>query len=601
MELGALSPDEGVDLLLGGRQEIDENLKTAKKIIRRLGGLALAIDQAGAYIAHRRISPHRLHGFLETYEAQRKEILSYTPSSLWEYGSMQSHVEEDHTKAINAFTTWEISLKQLIRDNPKQKEAMIRLLTLSAYFNPARIEELLFRNYWAALQDRGDLKSRDRWWRHNLEPLKQSPQSNVDKAHAPWLRAIGTRTNAGKTTPPHHETTDHWDTEQFWELLTKMHNLSLVQNTEKDAQGASFSLHPLVRDWLQHRDQMIDHQQYLTEGFEILGSTAKIYNKGRTKSSIDQRAALVSHIDACMLNDEHLSEPHKHLGNEETSYETADVLATLCFNHGRYESAEKLLHRITENVNAHISYFTFFSHVLIVHGKSEQVVELNYRCQQYRENTLDERHPDRLAFESYLSEALGNSGRYDEAEPLQRKTLRLRREVLGELHKDTITSIAALAWTLYRQQKFENSEALAREALQLCESTLLEDDEITLSSTNILALALQCQSQMNEAEKLLRKVVQKWEHLRGERHPVTLTSKHSLAWILKSTKKDEAEKLYRYLVQTCKEVLRKGHPDTLKSMKRLADLLRKDGRDEEAKKIMQERADIMQAAENTAG
>ena len=151
MELGALSPDEGVNLLLRGRQEIDENLKTAKEIIRRLGGLALAIDQAGAYIAHRRIPPRRLQEFLEMYEAQRKEIMSFVPSSLWEYGSIQIHVEEDHTKAINVFTTWEISLKQLLGDNPQQKDAMIRFLTLSAYFNPARIEELLFRNYWAAL------------------------------------------------------------------------------------------------------------------------------------------------------------------------------------------------------------------------------------------------------------------------------------------------------------------------------------------------------------------------------------------------------------------------------------------------------------------
>ena len=602
MELGPLNPDEGVNLLLRGctRQGIDENLEIATEIIRRLGGLALAIDQAGAYIAHRRIPPHRLQEFLETYEAQRKEIMSFTPSSLWEYGSMQSHVEEDHTKAINAFTTWEISLKQLLRDNPQQKDAIIRLLTLSAYFNPVRIQEILFRNYWAALQDRDDLKSRDTWWRQILKSLKQSQQNNVGKAHAPWLRAIGTKTDAGKMTSPHHETTDHWDTAQFWDLLTKIHNLSLVQNIEKDAQGASFSFHPLVRDWLQHRGQLIDHQQYLTEGFEILGSTAKFYNRHRTKSSIDERAALVSHIDACMLIDEHLSEPHKQLGNEETSYSAALVLATVCFNYGRYDLSEKLLHRITENVNAHISYFTFFSHVLIVHGKSEQVIELNHRCQQYRENTLDERHPDRLAFESYLSEALGNSSRYDEAEALQRKTLRLRREVLGELHEETIISIAALAWTLYRQQKFEDSEALAREALQLCKSTLPEDDEVTLNTMNNPALALQCQRQLNEAEKLLRKVLSKWQQLLGERHPVTVRTMHNLALILESTKKDEAEELYRYVVQTSKEVLRKGHPDTLISMKCLADLLLKDGRDEEAREIMQERAHLRQAAESTA-
>lgn len=599
MELGPLNLDEGVNLILRGctPQEIDENLENAKEIIRRLGGLALAIDQAGAYIAHRRIPPHGLQEFLETYEAQRKEIMSFVPSSLWEYGSIQSHVEEDHTKAINVFTTWEISLKQLLRDNPQQKDAIIRLLTVSAYFNPARIEEELFRNYWAALQNRDDLKSRETWWSQILKSLKQSQQNNVDKAHAPWLRAIGTKIDVGKQTSSHHEIPDQWDTGHFWDMLRKIHNLSLVQNIEKDAQGASFSLHPLVRDWLQHRGQMIDHKPYLTEGFEILGSTAKIYRK---IISIDESAALVSHIDACMLNEEHLSEPQKHIGREETSYHTANDLSSACYRHGRCDLSEKLLHRITRNVNAHISYFTFFSKMLIIEGKDEQVVKLIDRCQQYRENTLDEKHPDRLAFMSTLSMALSNLGRYDEAEPLQRKTLRLRQEVLGCIHRDTLESMSELAFSLYGQKKFEDSEALAREALQLCESTLPEDDEITLIIMGKLAMVLQGQSQLNEAETLQRKVLGKWQHLRGEKHLITLLSMHNLALILESTKKNEAEELYRYAVQTRKEVLRKGHPSTLISMKQLAALLQKDGRDEEANEIMQERADIMQAAESIA-
>ena len=601
MELGALSPDEGVNLLLRGRQEIDENLKTAKEIIRRLGGLALAIDQAGAHIAHRRIPPHRLQEFLETYEAQRKEILSYTPSSLWEYGSMQSHVEDDHTKAINAFTTWEISLKQLLRDDPQLGDAVIRFLTLSAYFNPARIEELLFRNYWAAFHERDDLSSKRTRWRHIRKSLKKkSQESNVHKAHAPWVRAIGTKIDVGKKTSSHHKTTDHWDTEHFWDMLTKIHNLSLVQNIEKDAQGASFSLHPLVRDWLQHRGQLIDHQQYLAEGFEILRSTANIYNESWWGISIDQKAALVSHVDACMLNEEHLSESHKQLGNEETSYETVDELAALCFHHGRYESVETLFRRVTKNENAHINRFTNFSLVLIAQGKDEQVLELGHRCRQYRENTLDEKHPDRLAFMSLLSQALVHLRRYDEAEPLQRKTLRLRQEVLGELHRYTLESMSDLAYSLYRQNKLGDSEALAREALQLCESTLTEDDTLTLMVTDLLSVALQGQSQLNEAETLQRKVLGKRQLLRGERHPSTLKSMYNLALTLESTKKDEAEELYRYVVQTLKEVLRKGHPNTLESMRNLAILLKKDGRDEEANEIMQERADIMQAAESTA-
>ena len=383
-------------------------------------------------------------------------------------------------------------------------------------------------------------------------------------------------------------------------MLTKIYNLSLVENIEKDAQGASFSLHPLVRDWLQHRGQLIDHQQYLAEGFEILRSTANIYNESWWGISIDQKAALVSHVDACMLNEEHLSESHKQLGNEETSYETVDELAAVCFYHGRYELVETLFRRVTKNENAHITCFTNFSLVLIAQGKDEQVLELGHRCRQYRENTLDEKHPDRLAFMSRLSQALVHLRRYDEAEPLQRKTLRFRQEVLGELHRHTLESMSDLAFSLYSQNKLEDSEALARKALQLCKSTFPEDADITLTVMDTLAVALAGQSQLTEAETLQRKVLGKWQHLQGERHPLTLTSMYNLALTLESTKKDEAEELYRYVVRTEKKVLRKGHPETPKSMKCLARLLRKDGRAEEANAIMQERADIMQAAESTA-
>ncbi|KAI4263695.1 MAG: hypothetical protein L6R42_001169 [Xanthoria sp. 1 TBL-2021] len=604
MELGALSPNEGVNLLLRGysRQEIAGNLKTAKEIISRLGGLALAIDQAGAYIAHRRVPPHQLHGFLETYETQRKEIMSYTPSHFWEYGSMQTLGKDDRTKAINAFTTWEISMKQLIKDNPRQKDAIVRFLRLSAYFNPARIEESLFRNHWAKFQSRNDvpLKRAQSRQIRNFFKRKESQASNANDTRASSLYTTGTNSDLGQGDLSHQKPEDQWDPDRFWDLLTKIHNLSLVQNIEKDTQGASFSLHPLVRDWLQHRGQLIDHQQYVAEGFGILRSTASIHLQYHTRISIDQRAALLSHIDACMLNDEHLSEPHKHLGNEETSYDTADVLAGVYYQHGRYDSAENLMIRITKNENAHIIYFTKLSQVLTTQVKHEQVVELSHRCQQYRENTLNERHPDRLAFTSVLSSALLNLGRYDEAESLQWKTLRLQQEVLGQSHGNTLESMSDLAYSLYRQTKFEESEALAREALQLCESNLPKNDETTLRIMEVLALVLRSQSRFDEAEVIQRRLVVEWQQSLGIEHPVTLIGMHNLAWILESTKKDEAAELYRHVVQRKKKVLRKGHPNTLNSMGSLADLLRESGRDEEADEIKREIADFKRAAEGVA-
>ncbi|KAL8977024.1 MAG: hypothetical protein Q9205_007094, partial [Flavoplaca limonia] len=612
VELGAMSPEEGVNLLLRGcsRPEIDQNLDTAKDIVLRLGGLALAIDQAGAYIAHRRIPPAELGNFLKSFETQREEILSYTPSSVWEYGSMQNGREEDQTKAISAFTTWEMSLKELIRIKPREKEAIIHFLGLSAYFNPDKIEESLFRDYWVKIQKRKEPSKevppeRTQWRRIFKSNKKRKPrESNVNNMRTHWLYAIAVRSwhkndteqNGSSGQRPEFQ----WNHDHYCDLLTEIHNLSLVQSLETNIEGASFSLHPLVRDWLLRRDKLIGHQHYMDEAFAIIGSNAPVSEQEFWNLSIDQRGALLSHIDSCMLNDELLSGRKNRIGIGERTYRTAGKLAYLYRLQGRYDPAEVLLRRITENVDAGITYFTEHSYALALQGEFERVVEMSYKCREYREKALEERNPKRLDFETELSNALVQLGRYNEAEQIQRRTLQLKQETLGNTCPETMRSMNDLAYSLYRQDRNEEAETLAREAHELCETHMSENDESGSgwSTMQILAWTLQRQGRIDEAEKIQREVVQARQLHLGMEHPGTLGVMHNLAFILEATKKDEAEELYRYVIQTRKKVLRKGHPYTLKSMKRLADLLREEGKDEEADDIEREIADLRKAAQS---
>ena len=79
-----METEEGVMLLLCRYNSIDiqpQHRIAASRIVERLGGLALAIDQAAAYIKYKRILLDRLEDFLTTYEAERQKILSYTPKN----------------------------------------------------------------------------------------------------------------------------------------------------------------------------------------------------------------------------------------------------------------------------------------------------------------------------------------------------------------------------------------------------------------------------------------------------------------------------------------------------------------------------------------
>lgn len=62
---------DGVNLLLRGYLNINVNdhIEEGIKIVIRLGGLALAIDQAAAYIQHKKLLIERLANFLTLYEA----------------------------------------------------------------------------------------------------------------------------------------------------------------------------------------------------------------------------------------------------------------------------------------------------------------------------------------------------------------------------------------------------------------------------------------------------------------------------------------------------------------------------------------------------
>ena len=165
---------EGVGLLLHGHShgDIQHNFGTALKIVQRLGGLALAIDQAAAYIRYRHISLDELGEFITMYDQQREQILSYTPAPFWEYCTVQIHGEEDRNKAINAFTTWEMSLEQLDRDKSIDKNEVTRFLMVSAFFNPVRIEEWLFRTRWE--NDRTQ-------WLHVLGVIDDHTNSQEDR------------------------------------------------------------------------------------------------------------------------------------------------------------------------------------------------------------------------------------------------------------------------------------------------------------------------------------------------------------------------------------------------------------------------------------
>ncbi|KAI4178722.1 MAG: hypothetical protein LQ346_007354 [Caloplaca aetnensis] len=670
MKVPGLSPEEGVTLLLHGHKDsdIETNSVTALKIVERLGNLALAIDQAAAYIRYRRMLPEQLEKFLDIYETQRERILKYTPTDFWEYSTMQIHGEEDQSRAITAFTTWEMSLDQLKSRPSLANVELLRLLTVSSYFNTARIEESLFRDYWEANDDQaqwlGDLgtkytTAKDELGhdqnneyaegakaRSDLSPKANSVAGTSFKRSLKSVSRFHSRSNQKRDNhqPVTKKRSNEWDPDRFWAVLHTLHTSSLVQDLELDAEGAAFSLHPLIRDWLQLREPAHARRRYREESFSVLSHSA-IVGRGIGQTTWAQRRPLVAHIDACMSNDERVSMPQDRFGSEIANCGTASTLAIFYRVVGRPKASEEILRRVVERRVAYLGeehhdlLQSFYDLGTVLYNQdrnreAEQVVRHTLRL---RARALGERHPLTLQVMSLLgiilraqkksleaesifreslqlqvkisgkehrdtippvlalARSLSYQGKHDEAEELSRHAVRLCEEKFGEEHPQTQEAIQYLASALFEQAKFDEAEARYLQCLHLCEVLYGMENWCTANTLQKLGFVYQKQGNLDDTEAVLRPANEALRDSLGEENRLTQLSTFSLAFLMRDQHKYvEAQMLLCRSLEVQRKSLGRGHADTLETMALLADVLRTQDKHDEADELDRERLELEQ-------
>src|SRR5437667_11709168 len=129
-----MSQDTGALFLLRRASLVEENaslhmassfdVPQARQITRELGGLPLALDQAGAYIEE---VPSSLTDYLSLYLTQRSELLK-------ERGGLVN----DHPQPVSI--TWLMCFSKVEEKNPTAAD----LLRMSAFLAPDAIPEELF-------------------------------------------------------------------------------------------------------------------------------------------------------------------------------------------------------------------------------------------------------------------------------------------------------------------------------------------------------------------------------------------------------------------------------------------------------------------------
>ncbi|MBV9689657.1 MAG: DUF2225 domain-containing protein [Ktedonobacteraceae bacterium] len=624
-----------------GRREqaTPQQQSEAQAIVNELGGLPLAIDQAGAYIEETKCS---LADYLALYRTRRRELLQ-----------RRSRLRSDHPEPVT--TTWSLSFQRVEQANP----AAADLLRLCAFLAPDAIPEEIFtegashlgpvlspvasdgyalnaaieelrlyslvkrnsedktlsvhRLVQAVLQDSMDEATQRRWTERALHAVEQAfPVVDVTRlsdveSYLPHAQASLGRVTNDKSTPPETARLLNQIAFYFYEraLYTEAEPLYRrgLEIREQRVEGE----HPDTACNLNNLAALYSKQGKYEQAEPLYQQALAIYERvlggehPEMASSLNNLAALYSeqgkYEQAEPLLKRALAVCERILGAEhpETA-QSLNSLAMLYSKQGKYEQAEPLYQQalaIYERVlgGEHPETASSLNNLAMLYseqGKYEQAEPLLRQALAICERILGAEHPETAQSLNNLAALYSEQGKYEQAERLLERALEIRGRVLGKEHPEMASSLNNLAALYSEQGKYEQAEPLLKRALAVCERILGAEHPETARSLNNLAMLYYEQNRYEQAEPLLKRALEIREEVQGAEHPETASSLNNLAALYSEQGKyEQAEPLLRQALAVCERILGAEHPETARSLNNLATLYSEQGKYEQAEPLYQ--------------
>lgn len=552
-----MAHDGGASLLLNQLDNDHFDLTTqqkAQEIVEVLGGLALAIDQANTYLKYKKME---LTNFLHEYQTRKNEVLSFTPGKIWEY--CKSDGQRD--QALTAYTTWQMSFDLVERENPERKQWVADFLVVSSYFDPFRISEELFSIYWAKAKIPFpwlSLFSEVAHSKHDFEAeLDNSCTSKRPRLPQRLLPPYSTRRESlPKVEEPrrikrklpreaHHQTRE-WKSDRFWQVIMDLHQVSLIQSVQpaSSANSAYFSIHPLIRDWLQLKGDGKQQEKSFSEAIDLI---SRVSHYDLLGLSLNFRLEVLTHMDSCMAS-QHLLPPPLILGNRKTGKQTMAFIH-LYSKQFRYKQARQMLEAMVDSFSLHTDLNSkdriwCIEELAVIYrskgrfNKAEQcqiqVVEAVSR--QYGSNSLEA-----AKCTVGLARIWTRQGHYRNAERVFFKTLSKFKEELGSEHVKTYNLLHYIGSLYMEQYRWNEAEEIFERILSI--SQLNENVMIPTMRDLAYVYTYDGKNRFEKAEKLLQRVSEHTQQKYGEdiRTACTMADLGVLHW--RQGRYEEAEDL----------------------------------------------------------
>ena len=496
---GLLAPE----LPLEAASSADQAL--ARQLCDELGGLPLALDQAGAYIQE---NACRLSDYLQWYHKRRTVLLG-----------QRGDLAEDHPEPVA--TTWSLSFERM----EQRSAAAADLLRLCAFLHPDAIPEEIITQGATVLGQVLETLSNDplalnaalkELRAYSLVRRDPSPQTfSLHRLVQAELRdGLDEPTRKGRA-----------------ERVVKAVNTAFLEVEEPatGVQGERLLPHALVcASLIEH------HHLAFSEAANLLDQTAfYLYERAR-------------YPEAEPLYQLGLAICEQQSGAQHPA--TARILKNLALlykEQGKYEQAEPLYQRALticeQQLGAqHLATARILNNLTElyqVQGKYEQTEPLLKRALAIREQQLGDQHPDTAMSLNNLALLYQVQGKYEQAEPLYQQALAICEQQLGTQHAATAQHLNDLAELYQVQGKYEQAEPLYQQALAIREVQLGPDHPYTAESLWGLASLTQKQGKYEQAKSLYQRALTIFEQRLGLQHPDTLKLREQYAALLEAMRR----------------------------------------------------------------
>jgi len=491
----------------------------ALELVTLLGGLPLALDQAGAYIEEAGVS---VADYLQRYQKARHSLLQRRGLAKSKYG--------DHPDSVAA--TVELSVMKACERQPMAAD----ILHFCSFLQPdaipdevlqqddgLQIDEDSFNEAVVALRCYSLIKRNVQKKTLSMHRLVQailidtmSPALRVQ-----WRKRIILTLN--KVFPevkfkewsrcrrllPHALIAATWTETELTSMLDTA-ELFLKAGIYLRERGQYAEAEPLLVRALSIREQQLG-----TEHLDTVASLHSLAVLYRWQGKYEQAETL--YLQALSIYEQRLGPEHPGTAS------VLNDLAALYVRVGKYEQAESLYQRVLTVREQHLGAEHLdtaeslhnLAELYRRQGKCEQTEPLYLRALTIRKKLLGDNHPDIASVLHDLARLYDDQGKYEQAEALFQSALNIQEPHLGPDHPDTALSLHNLASLYWRQGKYEQAEPLCQRALMIRENQLGAEHPDTARSLNGLAILYQQQGNYEQAEVLYRQALAIFEQQPG--------------------------------------------------------------------------------------